>query len=168
MEIHSGHFLKKFVAVSIISIIFLVSCNQEEVGQKTDTSEWYTKLGFKEVMKQMKKDTRLLSRKIASEEWEESKELCKKISNSFHGLDLENPEIPEEFSEFKKSFDDTMAKLLLVCEGKEVETTKIRLDAVKQSCRSCHIRFRKELDIFNEETDHGVALEKLFKGEDKK
>ena len=168
MGIHSGHFLKKFITLSIISIIFLISCNQEKVEQNTDTSEWYTKLGFKEVMEQMKKDTSLLSRKIMSEEWEESKEVCKKISNSFNTLDLENPEIPEGFSEFKESFNNTIAKLLLVFEDKEVETTKRRLNAVKQSCRSCHIRYRKELDIFNEETEQGVALEKLFKEEDKR
>ncbi len=165
MEIHPKNFMRKLLNLSLIGIIFLLSCGKGEVQQ--EATEWYTKLGFKEVMKQIKKDTQLLSRKLNGEEWDESKNLCTKIGNSFRKLDLENPDIPDEFSDFTQAFDKSMARLLQICEDKESKMVKIRLEAVKRSCRDCHIRFRKELDIFNEEYDHGVALERLYKDTDK-
>ncbi len=173
MVIKYNLFFKKFFQLSFIGIIFLISCNQDKAEydasapSSADATEWYVKLGFKGVMEQMKKDTRLLSSKIKWEEWEDAKSLCDKIESSFNQLDLESQDIPEGFSEFQEEFNSAMSELLRTCEEKEISTAKVKLDVVKRSCRSCHIRYRKELDIFNEETDHGVALERMFKDRDK-
>ncbi|MDR4503359.1 MAG: cytochrome c [Candidatus Scalindua sp.] len=167
MVIHYNGFLRKFLRFSFIGIIFLISCSQGKVEQDTDADEWFVKLGFKEVMEGMRKDTRSLSGKIKREEWEDAKSLCNKISSSFNQLDLGSSEIPEGFSEFKEEFNNAMSKLLLVCGEKELTAARAKLDVVKRSCRSCHLIYRKELDVFNKETDHGVAMERFYKDRDK-
>jgi cytochrome c556 len=118
-------------------------------------------------MEQMKKDTRSLTSKVKWEEWEDAKSLSNKISSSFNQLDLKNADVPDGFSEFQEEFDNAMSKFLLVCEEEEMKTAIAKLDVVKRSCRSCHMSYRKELDVFNKETDHGVAMERLFKDRDK-
>lgn len=167
MVIHYNGFLRKCFQFSFIGIIFLISCNQEKVEQDADATQWFVKLGFKDVMEGMRKDTRSLSSKIKWEEWEDAQGLCAQISSSFNQLDLESEEIPEGFSEFKEEFDSAMSKLLLACKEEEIATSLAKLDVVKRSCRSCHLIYRTELDVFSKETDHGVAMERYFKDRDK-
>ncbi|MCP5007802.1 MAG: hypothetical protein GY941_28280 [Planctomycetes bacterium] len=169
MVIKYSRILRKFSQFSLIGIIFLISCNQEKSTQEpgAEAAEWYVTLGFKEVMEQMKKDTRLLTSKVKWEEWEDAKTVCTKIGSAFNQLDLENSDIPDDFSEFKEEFDNAMSKFLIVCEEKELTKAIAKLDVIKRSCRSCHIAYRKELDVFNKDTDHGVAMERLFKDRDR-
>ncbi len=162
MEIHSKDFVRKFLKFSLIGLIFFLSCGKGEVQQE-EAVEWYTELGFKEVGKQMKKDTQLLTRKLSENSWEEAIKLCTTIGKSFEKLDLESPLIPKEFSEFKQRFDKSISRLSLACQDKDNEMAKIRLDAFKKSCHYCHLIFRKKLDATNRETDFDVAVDKLYK-----
>lgn len=162
MDKHLKYFKKNLLQLSLIGIIFFLSCGKEE-AHHDDSAEWYTKLGFKKVMEEMKKDTQLLTRKLRENNLKEAIELCTKIGRSFNKLDLDNPIIPKEFSEFKQSFDVNLSRLLLACQDKEGEAIKIRLETFKKSCHYCHVMFRKELDATDTETDVGVALEKVFK-----
>jgi hypothetical protein len=162
MDKHLKNFKRNFLKLSLIGIIFFISCGREE-AQQDDSVEWYTKLGFKKVMEEMKNDTQILTRKLGENNLDEAIELCTKIGKSFNKLDLDNPTIPEEFSEFKQSFDVNLSKLLLACQDKESEAIEIRLKAFKKSCHYCHVMFRKELDASDTETDFGVGLERMFK-----
>ncbi len=162
MGIYSKRFAKKFLKYSLVGLIFTFSCGKGEVQQE-EPVEWYTELGFKEVGKQMKKDTQLLTRRLGENSWEEAIKLCTTIGKSFEKLDLNNSVIPEEFYELKQSFDGAVAKLLLACQDKDGETVKIRLEVFKKSCHHCHVIFRKELNASNKETDFDVAVDKLYK-----
>ncbi|ODS31186.1 MAG: Cytochrome C' [Candidatus Scalindua rubra] len=162
MKIHSKNFTRKFLKFSLIGIIFFLSCGKGEV-QQGETVEWYTKLGFKEVAKQMKKDTQLLTRKLAEGDWDDAELLCAEIGKSFNKLNLDSPDIPEEFFELKQRFDKALAKLVLICRDKESDKVDAQLEAVKKSCSYCHRVLRKDLDRMNMETDFDVALERVYK-----
>jgi len=59
MEIYSKGFMRNFLKVSLIGLIFILSCGkaEDQVGvQEEESVEWYEKLGFKENMKQMKEN----------------------------------------------------------------------------------------------------------------
>ncbi|GJQ60304.1 MAG: hypothetical protein SCALA701_31050 [Candidatus Scalindua sp.] len=169
MVIHYGGFFRKFFQFSFIGIIFLISCNQEKVEQNVDAdaTEWFTKLGFIDVMTEMREDTRSLTSKVKWEEWEDAQSIGNKISSSFNQLDLESEEIPDDFSALKEEFDAAMSKVLVACEEKDLTKAMVKLEVMKRSCRSCHLIYRKELDIFNKDFDHGVAMERMFKDRDK-
>ncbi len=139
-----------------------MSCGKGEV-QQGEAVEWYTKLGFKEVGKQIRKDTQLLTRKLAEGDWGEAEVLCTRISKSFEKLDLDSPDIPEEFFEFKQRFDKALAKLLLISRDKDSDKVVAQLELFKKSCHYCHVIFRKKLDRMNMETDFDVAVDKLYK-----
>jgi hypothetical protein len=162
MEKHLKNFKKSFLKLSLIGIIFLLSCGKGEVQQE-EAVEWYTKLGLKEVGKQMKKDTQLLTRKLSENSWEEAIKLSTIIGKSFEKLDLNKSDIPKDFFELKQVFDKSIEKLLLACSDKDNEMVKIRLEALKKSCHHCHLLFRKKLDASNKETDFDVAVDKLYK-----
>lgn len=157
----SKSFIRHFFDLSLIGLVFCLSCGREGTQQE-GAVEWYTELGFKKVGEQMKKDTQLLTRKINEGEWNEAIKLCATIGKSFEKLDLNNPVIPKEFSEFKQSFDSSLSKLLLACQDKDSEKVKIRLQVFKKSCHHCHVVFRKEMKRSQKETDYGVALERLY------
>ncbi len=162
MEIYSKRFAKKVLKYSLVGLIFIFSCGKGEVQQE-EAVEWYTKLGLKEVGKQMKKDTQLLTRKLSENSWEEAIKLGTTIGKSFEKLDLNKSDIPKDFFELKQVFDKSIEKLLLACSDKDNEMVKIRLEALKKSCHHCHVLFRKKLDASNKETDFDVAVDKLYK-----
>ncbi len=162
MEKHLKNFKKNFLKLSLIGIIFFLSCGKEEV-QQGDSVEWYTVLGYKKVMEQMKKDTQLLTRRLGELDWEEAIELCNTIGGSFEKLDIVNPIIPKDFAELKQDFDNKLSKLLIACKDKDYEVVKVKLEIFKKSCHHCHIIFRDDLDASSTATDFGVALDKLYK-----
>ncbi len=162
MEIYSKRFAKKVLKYSLVGLIFIFSCGKGEVQQE-EAVEWYTKLGLKEVGKQMKKDTQLLTRKLSENSWEEAIKLGTTIGKSFEKLDLNKSDIPKDFFELKQVFDKSIEKLLLASSDKDSEMVKIRLEALKKSCHHCHLIFRKKLDASNRETDFDVAVDKLYK-----
>lgn len=162
MKKNSKSFIKNFFKLSIICLVFFMSCGKKE-AQKEEPAEWYTKLGLKEVGKQMKKNSQLLTRRLGENSWEEAIKLGTTIGKSFEKLDLSNSVIPEDFYELKQSFDGAVAKLLLACQDKDGETVKIRLEIFKKACHHCHVIFRKKLDASNKETDFDVAVDKLYK-----
>ena len=59
MELYSNRFTRNILKLSIIglSLIFIMSCGkvEEQVSDSDDTVQWYTKLGFKEDMKKIKR-----------------------------------------------------------------------------------------------------------------
>lgn len=162
MEKHLKNFKKIFLKLSLIGIIFFLSCGREE-AQQGDSGEWYTKLGFKEVGIQMRKDTQLLTRRLGELDWEEAIGLCNTIGKSFEKLDIDNPIIPKDFAELKQDFDNKLSKLLLVCQDKDDEAIKVKLEIFKKACHHCHLIFRKDLDASNTATDFNVAVDKLYK-----
>jgi hypothetical protein len=162
MEKHLKNFKKNFLKLSLIGIIFFLSCGREE-AQRGDSGEWYTKLGFKEVGKQMRKDTQLLTRRLGELDWEEAIGLCNTISGSFEKLDIVNPIIPKDFAELKQDFDNKLSKLLIACKDEDYEVAKLKLEIFKKSCHHCHVIFRKDLDASNTATDFDVAVDKLYK-----
>jgi hypothetical protein len=162
MEKHLKNFKKSFLKLSLIGIIFLLSCGKGEVQQE-EAVEWYIKLGLEEMGKQMKKDTQLLTRKVSEDSWDEAIGLCNKIGKSFAKLDLNKSDIPKDFFELKQVFEKSTERLLLACQDKDDEMAKIRLEALKKSCHHCHLIFRKDLDASNKETDFDVAVDKLYK-----
>ncbi len=162
MKIHLKNFKKSFLKLSLIGIIFLLSCGKGEEQQK-EAVEWYIELGLEEMGKQMKKDTQLLTRKVSEDSWDEAISLCNKIGKSFAKLDLNKSDIPKDFFELKQEFDKSIEKLLLACQDKDDEMAKIRLEVFKKSCHHCHVIFRKDLDASNREPDFDVAVDKLYK-----
>jgi hypothetical protein len=162
MEKHLKNFKKIFLKLSLIGIIFFLSCGREE-AQQGDSVKWYTELGYKKVMEQMKKDTQLLTRRLGEREWEEAIGLCNTIGGYFEKLDIDNPIIPKDFAELKQDFDNKLSKLLLVCQDKDGDAVKVRLEVFKKSCHHCHLIFREDLDASNTATDFDVAVDKLYK-----
>lgn len=166
MKGHTGSFIGKISKFSIIVLIFSLSCGKQEAKQEVQEGEpveWYVKLGYKEVMEQIKDDTQLLTKRLSFDEFEEAEILCVKISNSFGKLNTDSPDIPEDFPEFKQRFEKSMAKLLAVCKNKQSEAVETRLKALKHTCRYCHKVFRKDLDASRYEGDFDVAVDKLYK-----
>lgn len=165
MEIHTKIFTRNFLKVSLIGLIFILSCGKvvEVAHEEGESVEWYTKLGFKENMKQMKKDTQLLTRRLGEGDWADAELLGVKIKNSFNTLDIENKEIPEVFFELKQKFDDSLVKLLEVCRDKDHDKVAAQLDLLKKACSYCHRITRKELDRMNLESDYDVAVDKIYK-----
>ena len=166
MEIYSNRFTKNVLKFSIISLIFILSCGKVEeqvVGDGDETVQWYTKLGFKEDMKQIKSDTTLLTRRMGEGDWADAVELCSEIEKSFAALNLSSDEIPEEYFELQQMFNDSLAKIKQTCREKDFDNADIRLRALKQSCSYCHRILRKELNRMNMETDFDVAVDKIYK-----
>jgi len=156
---------KRFLKLMFIGLVFILSYGKG-VTEGGEPDEWYTKLGFKEVCKQMKKDTHLLTSKLSFSEFEEAEMLCNKISSTFGKLNVNGPDVPKEFFEFKERFENSTAKLLIVCKDKKDEDVKAKLKAFKHSCRYCHKIFRKELDASGFKKDFNVAVDKLYKDKD--
>ncbi|GAX61023.1 hypothetical protein SCALIN_C17_0056 [Candidatus Scalindua japonica] len=167
MEIHSNKFTRNILKFSIIGLIFVLSCGKVEeqiVGNDSDeNAQWYTKLGFKEHMKQIKSDTTLLTRKMGEGDWADAEALCANIEKSFGALDLSSDEIPEDFFELQEMFKDQLARITKTCKEKDFDGTVPRLRALKQSCSHCHRVLRKEFDRMNVATDYDVAVDKIYK-----
>jgi hypothetical protein len=115
MEIYSNRFTRNILKFSIIGLIFILSCGkvEEQVVVDDGTVQWYTKLGFKENMKQIKSDTTLLTRRMGEGDWADAEESCAKIEKSFEALNLSSNEIPEDFFELKQLFSVQLAKILI-------------------------------------------------------
>ena len=154
-------FKRNFNKILLISLVFILSCGKEETQEKPDM--WYSELGYKETMEQMKKDTQLLARRLKYEEYEEAEIIGNKISSAFKSLNFKSAVIPKEFFEYKEVFENAIVKLLAACKDKKSETVELKLKLFRNSCRDCHMMFRKELDVNNRETDYGVALERVYK-----
>ncbi len=166
MEIYSKRFMRKVLSCSVIGLIFILSCGKVEVEVAEEESgdvQWYAKLGFKEDMEQIKKDTQLLTRRLGEGDWEDAEELCAVIKTSFEELNLASDEIPEEFFELNQMFGESLERLLLAAKSKDHSKIEVPLRAFKQSCSYCHRILRKELDRMNMETDFDVALDRLYK-----
>jgi septation ring formation regulator EzrA len=167
MEIYRNRFTRNILKFSIIGLIFILSCGKVEeqvVGNDGDeTVQWYTKLGFKENMKQIKSDTTLLTRKMGEGDWVDAEELCAKIEKSFGALNLSSEEIPEDYFELQQMFNDQLARITQTCREKNFDEAETRLRALKQSCSHCHRVLRKEFDRMNTATDYDVAVDKIFK-----
>ncbi len=132
------------------------------VDDGDETVQWYTKLGFKENMKQIKSDTTLLTRRMGEGDWADAEELCAKIEKSFEALNLSSNEIPEDFFELKQLFSDQLTKIAQTCREKDFDKADTRLRALKQACTHCHRVLRKEFDRMNTATDYDVAVDKLY------
>jgi len=167
MEIYSNRFTRNVLKFSIIGLIFILSCGKVEeqvtVDSGDETVQWYTKLGFKEDMKQIKSDTTLLTRRMGEGDWDDAVELCAQIESSFAALNLSGAEIPEEYFELQQMFNDSLAKIAQTCREKDFDNADTRLRALKQSCSYCHRILRKELNRMNMETDFDVAVDKIYK-----
>lgn len=166
MELYSNRFTRNILKLSIIGLIFILSCGkvEEQVSDSDPTVQWYTKLGFKEDMKKIKGDTTLLTRRMGEGDWADAVELCETLEKSFAALNLSSDEIPEEYFELQQMFNDNLAKIKKTCQEEDFDTSDDRLRALKQSCSYCHRILRKELDRMNMETDFEVAVDKIYKG----
>ena len=164
MGIYRFRFTRNILKLSIIGLIFILSCGKvEEQVVEDGTVQWYTKLGFKEDMKQIKSDTTLLTRRMGEGDWADAVELCTAIEKSFAALNLSSDEIPEEYFELQQMFNDSLAKIKQTCREEDFDNADIRLRALKQSCSYCHRILRKELNRMNMETDFDVAVDKIYK-----
>ncbi len=167
MEIYRSRFTRNILKLSIIGLIFILSCGKAEeqvvVNDGDETVQWYTKLGFKENMKQIKSDTTLLTRKMGEGDWDEAVELCASIEKSFNALNLSSDEIPEDFFELQGMFKDQLARITQTCRDKDFDASTTRLRALKQACTHCHRVLRKEYDRMNTATDYDVAVDKIYK-----
>ncbi len=167
METYRGRFTRNILKLSIVSLIFILSCGKIEeqvVGDGDDTVQWYTKLGFKKDMKKIKSDTTLLTRKMGEGDWADAEELCATLEKTFASLNLSSDEVPEEYFELQHMFDDSLAKIAQTCREKDFDSADTRLRALKQSCSYCHRILRKELNRMNMETDFNVAVDKIYNG----
>ena len=164
MEIYRSRFTRNILKLSIIGLIFILSCGKvEEQVTEDGTVQWYTKLGFKEEMKQIKSETTLLTRRMGEGDWADAVELCDSLEKSFAALNLSSDEIPEEYFELQQMFNVSLAKIKQTCQEEDFDTSDDRLRALKQSCSYCHRILRKELDRMNMETDFEVAVDKIYK-----
>ena len=167
METYSNRFTRNILKFSIIGLIFILSCGKVEeqvVGNYGDkTVQWYTKLGFKENMKQIKSDTTLLTRRMGEGDWADAEESCANIEKSFEALNLSSNEIPEDFFELKQLFSDQLARIAQTCREKDFDKADIRLRAFKQSCTHCHRVLRKKFNRMDTATDYDVAVDKIYK-----
>ncbi len=164
MEIYRNRFAGSILKLSIIGLIFILSCGKVEEPVVEDGSvQWYVKLGFKEDMKKIKSDTTLLTRRMGEGDWADAVELCDALEKSFASLNLSSDQIPEEYFELQQMFNASLAKIKQTCLEKDFDTADIRLRALKQSCSYCHRILRKELDRMNMETDFDVAVDKIYK-----
>ena len=167
MEIYSNKFTRNILKFSIIGLIFILSCGKvEEQVVEVDgdeTVQWYTKLGFKENMKQIKSDTTLLTRRMGEGDWADAEELCANIEKSFEALNLSSDEIPEDFFELKQLFSAQLARIAQTCREKDFDKADIRLRALKQSCTHCHRVLRKKFNRMDTTTDYDVAVDKIYK-----
>ena len=169
MEIYSKGFMRNFLKVSLIGLIFILSCGktEDQVGvQEEESVEWYEKLGFKENMKQMKEDTQLMTRRLGEGDWADAEELCIKIEKTFNALNLASDDIPKEFFELKGRFNDSLVNMLQVCREKDHDKATAQLDLFKKTCSYCHRLTRKEWDRMNLETDFDVAMDMYYKGKE--
>lgn len=165
MELYSNRFTRNILKLSIIGLIFILSCGKvEEQVVEDGTVQWYTKLGFKEDMKKIKSDTTLLTRRMGEGDWAEAVELCDALEKSFSALNLSSDEIPEEYFELQQMFNVSLAKIKQTCQAEDFNASDDRLRALKQSCSYCHRILRKELDRMNMESDFEVAVDKIYKG----
>ncbi len=164
MGIYRFRFTRNILKLSIIGLIFILSCGKvEEQVVEDGTVQWYTKLGFKENMKKIKSDTTLLTRRMGEGDWADAVELCTDLEKSFAALNLSSDEIPEEYFELQQMFNDSLAKIKQTCQEEDFDSSDDRLRALKQSCSYCHRILRKELDRMNMETDFEVAVDKIYK-----
>ncbi len=164
MELYSNRFTRNILKLSIIGLIFILSCGKvEEQVVEDGTVQWYTKLGFKENMEKIKSDKTLLTRRMGEGDWDDAVELCDSLEKSFAALNLSSDEIPEEYFELQQMFNDSLAKIKQTCQAEDFNTSDDRLRALKQSCSYCHRILRKELDRMNMETDFEVAVDKIYK-----
>jgi hypothetical protein len=167
MEIYNNRFTRSILKFSIIGLIFILSCGKVEeqvvVDDGDETVQWYTKLGFKENMKQIKSDTTLLTRRMGEGDWADAEALCAEIGKSFDALNLSSNEIPEDFFELKQLFNASLAKITQTCREKDFDNADARLRALKQACSHCHRVLRKEFDRMNTATDYDVAVDKIYK-----
>jgi hypothetical protein len=164
MEIYRNRFTGSILKLSIIGLIFILSCGKVEVPVVGDGPvQWYVKLGFKENMKQIKGDTTLLTRRMGEGDWDDAVELCTALEKSFAALNLSSDEIPEEYFELQQMFNESLAKIKQTCREKNFDEADIRLRALKQSCSYCHRILRKEFDRMNMERDFEVAVDKIYK-----
>ena len=164
MEIYRNRFAGSILKLSIVGLIFILSCGKVEEPVVGDGSvQWYVKLGFKEDMMKIKSDTTLLTRRMGEGDWADAVELCDTLEKSFASLNLSSDEIPEEYFELQQMFNESLAKIKKTCQAEDFGTSDDRLRALKQSCSYCHRILRKELDRMNMETDFEVAVDKLYK-----
>ena len=164
MGIYRFRFTRNILKLSIIGLIFILSCGKvEEQVVEDGTVQWYTKLGFKENMKKIKSDTTLLTRRMGEGDWADAVELCDSLEKSFAALNLSSDEIPEEYFELQQMFNVSLAKIKQTCQEEDFDTSDDRLRALKQSCSYCHRILRKEFDRMNMETDFEVAVDKIYK-----
>jgi len=164
MGIYRFRFTRNILKLSIIGLIFILSCGKVEEQLVDDgTVQWYVKLGFKENMKKIKGDTTLLTRRMGEGDWADAVELCDSLEKSFAALNLSSDEIPEEYFELQQMFNVSLAKIKQTCQEEDFDTSDDRLRALKQSCSYCHRILRKEFDRMNMETDFEVAVDKLYK-----
>ncbi len=167
MGIYSNRFMINILKFSIIGLIFILSCGKVEeqvtVEDGDETVQWYTKLGFKENMKQIKSDTTLLTRRMGEGDWADAEELCAKIGTSFDALNLTSDEIPEDFFDLQQLFNDSLVKITQTCKNKDFDGSVTRLRALKKACSHCHRVLRKEFDRMNLATDYNVAVDKIYK-----
>ncbi len=164
MGIYRFRFTRNILKLSIIGLIFILSCGKVEEQLVDDgTVQWYVKLGFKEDMMKIKSDTTLLTRRMGEGDWADAVELCDSLEKSFASLNLSSDEIPEEYFELQQMFNESLAKIKKTCQAEDFGTSDDRLRALKQSCSYCHRILRKELDRMNMETDFEVAVDKIYK-----
>jgi hypothetical protein len=166
MEIRFKRFTRNILTLSLIGLIFIISCGKVEeqvVEEEGEPVQWYVKLGFKENMEQIKEDTQLLTRRLGEGDWADAEESLVAIKSSFDSLNLSSDEVPEEFFELQQMFFDSMVKLEQICKGKDFQEVEIQLRAFKKSCSYCHRILRKEFDRMNTATDYDVAAERIYK-----
>ena len=165
MEIYRNRFAGSILKLSIIGLIFILSCGKVEEPVVGDGSvQWYVKLGFKEDMMKIKSDTTLLTRRMGEGDWADAVELCDSLEKSFAALNLSRDDIPEEYFELQQMFNVSLAKIKQTCQAEDFNASDDRLRALKQSCSYCHRILRKELDRMNMESDFEVAVDKIYKG----
>jgi hypothetical protein len=166
MEIRFKRFTRNILTLSLIGLIFIISCGKVEeqvVEGEGEPVQWYVKLGFKENMEQIKEDTQLLTRRLGEGDWADAEGSLVAIKSSFDSLNLSSDEVPEEFFELQQMFFDSMVKLEQICKGKDFQEVEIQLRAFKKSCSYCHRILRKEFDRMNTATDYDVAAERIYK-----
>ncbi len=169
MEIRFTRFKRNVLKLSLIGLIFILSCGKVEEqaaveeGEEGEEVQWYVKLGFKENMEQIKEDTQLLTRRLGEGDWADAGESLAAIKSSFDSLNLSSDEIPEEFFELKQFFFDSLVKLEQISKGKDFDKADTQLKAFKHACSYCHRVLRKEFDRMNTATDYDVAVDKIYK-----
>lgn len=164
MNKYTRNIKKHFLKLSLISLVFLMSsCSEKKIEKGTEKElVWATELGFKKVMKKLKDNTQLMTRKLGELQWDEAVALCKTIKRDFGSLDLDSPKLPEDFPEFKDDFNKYLEKLLIVCQNKESEEVASKLQFFKKACHYCHLRYRERLSELSKDFDFGVALERVY------